>query len=307
MSGTESVLHQLVADAGLPPVTEVTAVTGHGFDHEILHAVLADSREVVLRHRPDAPRPAPHALARFLAAHEVAAPALLAGTDTATLYEYAPGEMLSALVDQGRVTDEQWHAVGTAFRGLHAIRFPAGLTGVFTENGLNLRPSDPVATLHGELTRSEPVLAATLPGVVPQLPRLHALIDAYADRLRSTPTVLAHFDVNPANIIVTADRATLIDWGEPRVLDPGQEIAALEEHVYLLDGSLLLPPAFYAGYGPRPATTALHRLTGAIGWYTSGDFDEWDALPAALKPKADRWKRGLAAYLTKLPELLRQL
>jgi hypothetical protein len=91
------------------------------------------------------------------------------------------------------------------------------------------------------------------------------------------------------------------------VLDPGQEIAALEEHVYLLDGSPLLPPAFYAGYGPRPATTALHRLTGAIGWYTSGDFDEWEALPAALKPKADRWNRGLAAYLTKLPELLQQL
>ncbi|HET6294573.1 MAG TPA: hypothetical protein VFG33_14410, partial [Kribbella sp.] len=79
MAPTEALLHQLVTEAGLPAVESFEVLRGHGFDHEILRATLTDSRQVILRHRPQKPRALPVGLARFLAAHNVPAPALLAG------------------------------------------------------------------------------------------------------------------------------------------------------------------------------------------------------------------------------------
>ena len=49
MPTTEHLLHQLGAAAGLPEVRSIEPVRGHGFNHEILRATLADSRQVVLR------------------------------------------------------------------------------------------------------------------------------------------------------------------------------------------------------------------------------------------------------------------
>jgi aminoglycoside phosphotransferase (APT) family kinase protein len=297
MRATEALLHEVVASAGLPPVVSFRPVRGHGFDHQILHATLADSRQVVLRHRPQESRPLPLAQARFLAEHDVPAPALLGGNSFATLYEYAPGEMLSALVAEGRVSDDDWRSAGTAFRRLHAVRFPS-----------KVRPRDPVAALHEQLAEAEPILKVNLPVVVPHLPRLHELIDEHAEPLRDAPTALLHWDVNPANIIVGPAQTTLIDWGDTRIGDPAKEIAALEEHIYLIDRSPQLPVAFYETYGPRPTNTALHRLTGPLSWYTEGNFDGWDLeedLDPALQEKVDAWRAGLAGYLSEMAEHLK--
>ncbi|GAA1661099.1 hypothetical protein GCM10009744_63590 [Kribbella alba] len=307
MTATEALLHEVVASAGLPAVVSFRPVRGHGFDHQILHATLADSRQVVLRHRPQESRPLPLAQARFLAEHDVPAPALLGGNSFATLYEYAPGEMLSALVDEGRVSDDDWRSAGTAFRQLHAVRFPSRLSGIFEADGLILRPRDPVTALHEHLVEAEPILKVNLPVVVAHLPRLHELIDENAEPLRNASTALLHWDVNPANIIVGPAQTTLIDWGDTHVGDPAKEIAALEEHIYLIDRSPQLPAPFYETYGPRPTNTALHRLTGALSWYTEGNFDGWDLeddLDPALKIKVDAWRAGLAGYLSEMAEHL---
>ncbi|GAA0608103.1 hypothetical protein HPO96_31270 [Kribbella sandramycini] len=59
-----------------------------------------------------------------------------------------------------------------------------------------------------------------------------------------------------------------------------------------------MPPAFYATYGDRGPTVDLYGLTGAIGWFASGDFEEWEELDPALQPRAIGWRTGLATYLT---------
>lgn len=296
MPSTELLLHELVAEAGLPAVANAVPITGHGFDHVILLATLADGARVVLRHRAAQPRPLPLSQAQFLADHDVPAPRLLGGNDEATLYEYAPGEMLSSLVEKSRMTDDAWRSLGTAMRRLHAVRFPNKLRGTFGPDGLTLIPADPIAKLHEDLIAAEDYLRTHLPEVVAQLPQAHALIDAHADSL-SGPTALLHFDMNPSNIIVGPAETLLIDWGDTRVGDPAGEIAALEEHIYLIDRTPQLPDAFYDTYGPRVDKVDVWRLCGAIGWYASGDFEEFAELEPDLRAKADRWRTGLADYL----------
>ncbi|HET6296735.1 MAG TPA: phosphotransferase, partial [Kribbella sp.] len=211
-----------------------------------------------------------------------------------------PGEMLSALVAEGRAGDDDWRSVGTTFRRLHDIRFPKGLAGLLTEDKLVLESVDPVNAMHELLVEAEPKLKVKLPVVVPHLPRLHAVIDENAPALRETATALLHLDVNPANIIVGPTRTTLIDWGEPGVADPAREIAALEEHIYLINGSEI-PAAFYETYGPRSLpNTAIHRLTGAIGWYSEDDFEDW-ATEEDLDPALKAQGRPLAGRSEGLP------
>jgi aminoglycoside phosphotransferase (APT) family kinase protein len=296
MPSTERLLHELVADAGLPSVASAVPITGHGFDHAILLATLADGTRVVLRHRASHPRPLPVVQAQFLADHDVPAPRLLGGNDEATLYEYAPGEMLSTLVAENRMTADAWRSLGTAMRRLHAVRFPNKLQGTLGPDGLTLIPTDPVAKLHEDLTAAEDYLRTHLPEVVAHLPQAHALIDAHADSL-SGPTALLHSDMNPSNIIVGPAETLLIDWGDTRVGDPAGEIAALEEHIYLIDRTPQLPDAFYATYGPRADKVDVWRLCGAVGWYASGDFEEFEQLEPELRSKARQWRTGLADYL----------
>jgi thiamine kinase-like enzyme len=144
---------------------------------------------------------------------------------------------------------------------------------------LVLRSADPVADLHEMLTDAGPRLKARIPAVVPHLPRLHAVLDEHAEALRETPTALLHWDVYPANIIVGPTETTLIDWGEPRVGDPTKEIAALDEHLYLINGSQL-PDAFFETYGPRSQpNTAIHRLTGAINWFSQAPSANGESTP----------------------------
>ncbi|WP_165547123.1 phosphotransferase family protein [Kribbella sindirgiensis] len=297
MPSTEFLLHELVAEAGLPEVTSYQELSGHGFDHVILLATLADGARVVLRHRAGSPRPLAVEQARFLADHDVPAPRLLGGNDEATLYEYAPGEMLSTLVAEGRMTGDAWRSLGTALQRLHAVRFPNRLRGAFGPDGLTLTSADPVAMLHERVSAAEDYLRTHLPEVAAQLPRAHALIDAHADSL-SGPTALLHRDMYPANIIIGPVETLLIDWDDAHVGDPASEIAALEEHIYLIDRTPQLPDPFYETYGPRVDTVDVWRLCGAIGWYAGGDFEEFEQQPdQELRAKARRWQAGLADYL----------
>jgi aminoglycoside phosphotransferase (APT) family kinase protein len=309
VTDTEALLHELVARAGLPEVTLFEQLRGHGFDHEILRATLADSQQVVLRHQEQEPRQLPLGQARFLAEHDVPAPALLGGNEFATLYEYVPGDMLSALVAEDRMTDDKWRSAGTAFRRLHAVRFPKGVKGVFGPDELVLRPADPATDLHEMLVEAEPNLKVNVPFVLPHLPRLHEVIDDNAEALREAPTALLHWDVYPANVIVGPAETTLIDWGEPRVGDPAKEIAALDEHIHLINGSQL-PEAFFETYGPRSQpNTAIHRLTGAIGWFSWGPFAGWEIDPD-LSPtqttQVTNWRTTLVSYLTDIGERLKE-
>lgn len=98
------------------------------------------------------------------------------------------------------------------------------MTGTLEQDRIELTHHDPVATLHEEMTA-----AKVLPEATKFLPAVHALIDAEADRLPSTPPALLHRDVNTENIIVGAGTATLIDWGHPHIGDPRAEISALDE------------------------------------------------------------------------------
>jgi hypothetical protein len=100
----------------------------------------------------------------------------------------------------------------------------------------------------------------------------------------------------------------LIDWGNPRVGDTAKEIAALEEHVCLINGSQL-PVAFFETYGQRPQNTAIHRLTGAIGWFSHGPFAGWEINPhldPAQKARITHWRSALVTYLTDIGERLKE-
>ncbi len=296
-----TLLEDLLEAAGLPAVKATEFLTGHGFDHEITLATLVDGQQVVLRRRTNGdPLDPAFSHATFFAEHDVPAPKVHTRTDHAVLVDYVPGEMLATLIKTGRCTDATWQSIGEAFRRLHAVRFPLGLTGTFEQDRIVLTHHDPVAALHAEVTA-----AKVLPEATKYLPAVHALIDAEADRLRSTPPALLHKDVNTENIIVGTGSATLIDWGYPQIGDPRAEISALDEHVYLA-GSGELPEAFFTAYGVSRADLHLsvHRLTGAIGWLASEDWDEWADLPPELTLRIQGWHTALLDYLrTELPKL----
>ncbi|MEV6715874.1 lipopolysaccharide kinase InaA family protein [Lentzea sp. NPDC051208] len=111
---------------------------------------------------------------------------------------------------------------------------------------------------------------------------------------------LLHNDVNLHNIIVSEDAATLIDWDNPGLGNPLDELAAFEEHLYL--HGTVLPQAFWTGYGSRPDPNLLrvHRIAGCVGWLASADWRQWEA-DRTLKPenlaRVRNWRRLLAQWL----------
>lgn len=111
---------------------------------------------------------------------------------------------------------------------------------------------------------------------------------------------LLHNDVNLYNIIVGPDHATLIDWDNPSLGNPLDELAAFEEHLYL--HGTVLPQAFWTGYGttPDPLLLRAHRIAGCIGWLASEDWRQWEedeTLPPRMLERVRNWRRLLAAWL----------
>lgn len=121
-----ALLAEFLAVAGPPPASSVTPLTGRGFDSAVYRATLADGQRVALR-RWREPRAPEHLRARFLAGHEIPAPAFLAGNERGSLHAFVPGSLLGDLIESYEDTDAHWQAVGHAYRKVHAVAFPPGL------------------------------------------------------------------------------------------------------------------------------------------------------------------------------------
>lgn len=301
-------LSDLLWAAGLPAAVALQPLRGRGFDNELLAARLADGRQVVLRRRRTRGEPE-HTRARFLEAHGLPAPRLLAGNGDASLHEFVPGELLGDLIEAGRATPAVWEQVGAAVRRVHAVGFPAHLEGALSPDLIVLRPCDPVADLHASLEAAIPGLARRAPAALEHLAALHDLVDRAAAPLRDAPTALLHGDPGMWNIIMDQHGAVLIDWDRPLVGDPARELALLDMQAMLFNGQGL-DPAFYRGYA-RPApqpNTALQRVLQTFVWAGS---DDWDSActqpPPEQSARAQRWLQALLADLARLPAQIAHL
>src|SRR5262245_65179218 len=111
-----ALLSDLLRQAGLPRAIDARRLGGRGLDHELHIAELADGRRVVLRRwcRPGERERAAflEAPGAFLEGHGVPAPHLLAATDDAGLYAFAPGTLLGDLIETGRASPSAWRLVG---------------------------------------------------------------------------------------------------------------------------------------------------------------------------------------------------
>lgn len=150
-----AVLEELVSAAALPPVISTRALSGQGFDNQLLVGLLSGGREVLLR-QSSVPAPSPVPRANFLAAHGVGAPRLYAANDEgAVLVDYIEGETLAAAAHRGGLGDREWQLVGAAYRRIHAVQFPAPLRGSFGPERLELTPTDPVQLMHASVDAAE--------------------------------------------------------------------------------------------------------------------------------------------------------
>jgi aminoglycoside phosphotransferase (APT) family kinase protein len=303
------VLDGLLREAGLPPSVSTAEPTGRTFGRQVHIARLADGRRVVLR-RWDPPRRPEGLRARFLAWHGVPAPALLAASPDASLHEFADGELLGDLIERGEARDEAWRLTGRAFRRVHEVRFPAGLSGDVGPDRITLHAADPVAQMHAWIDECGPGLARRSPTALAHLPALHRSADRTAERLRAATASLLHGDVSMWNVVVGEGRAWLIDWEEAAVGDPARELALLDKHASLFDAAGV-PPAFYEGYGgpPPEPVRSLHRVVQTVRWAASSDWESFAAkdLPADLHRRTRDWLAILLAYVERLPEHLERL
>lgn len=305
---SRDVLTELLAEASLPPVVSLERQTGRGFDNEISTVCLADGRRVVLR-RFRQPRAPEWPRARFLAEHDIPVPALLVANENGSLVEFIEGAVLGDLIESGQDTATTWRLVGDAYRRVHAVSFPAGLAGdELAPDRFVLTPVDPVEQLHRQIDGAGSGLERLLPDCVAYLPALHEVVENAAVALRAAPAALGHGDIHMWNVLVTERAATLIDWDFPRVADPALEVALLDKHASLFNGTGL-PASFFDGYG-RPApepNTSIHRVVQTLDWATSSDWAEFEAdpqLPAEMKQRTRRWLPVLLDYLRDLPRHL---
>jgi hypothetical protein len=306
----ESTLQQLVEAASLPPIKATRVPRERGFDNHLLVGVLADNREVLLRQSlVSAPSSLPRA--EFLSRNNVGAPRLYAANDAgAMLVEFVRGETLAAVARRGALGDREWRMVGAAYRRVHAVHFPPPLRGSFGPERLELTPEDPVDLLHRKVDAAEPAVRDAQPAMLPTLNKLRQRIDARADELRQEGPCLAHTDANFHNIIVGPDRATLVDWDNPAVRYPLEELGALEDHAYL-NGVRALPAAFFVGYGRNVSRPLLriHRLVGCLGAFSSMEWSgmaDDERYPEKLRSMIRDWDNQLREWIEHLEHHLAQ-
>ncbi len=174
-----------------------------------------------------------------------------------------------------------------------------------------LTPVDPAEQLHRQIDDAQPGLERLLPDYGAYFPGLHEVVQAAAPILRATPAAFGHGDINMWNILVTPDRAVLLDWDSPRVADPALEVALLDKHASLFNGCGL-PASFFIGYGQQPVepNTHLHRVVQTLAWATSSDWHQYETdpdLPAEMKKRTRRWLSVLVNYLHDLPQHINRL
>ena len=309
---TDPLLAELLRQAGLPPAASLSPIRGRGFENEIHRVTLSDGQDVLLRRYP-AQREPEQRRAAFLKEHGAPAPMLLASTPDGALYEFVQGSLLGDLIESGRATDTTWRLVGEAFRRIHQVEFPSGLYGEIRPDQVVLQLNDPVVQMHRWIDEALPGFHKRLPAMIEHMPALHELVDSAGNALRAAPSALGHGDINMWNVIVSDDRATLIDWDSPIVCDPSMEIALLDKHAWLFDDGGI-GPGFFEGYG-KPATepnTSLYRIVHTVNWAGSSDWEEFErsGLPPEQVERTRQWLGVLLAYaenITTHIERLRRL
>ncbi len=176
----EDVLAKLLRVAGLPDPTSTRRISERGLDHEVQAVLLADRRQVVLR-QWRRPRESEQSRSWIVEAHGLPAPRLLAEMRGASLYEFAPGDLLGDLIETGQCLDRTWHLVGQAYRCVHSVRFPAGLV-LATP-----RPGGPDAHLDWRLRDGASEACTGGPQISAQPPRSRGSVGAVAARGGDSP------------------------------------------------------------------------------------------------------------------------
>ncbi len=298
---TRALLTQLLVAAELPTRIATRQLTTRGFDNEIFVVTIDGEERAIFRLRPEGTVVDAARLA-FLASCGVAMPRLLAMQGRGELHEFIPGKVLGDAIEAGEMTKTKWRSVGAAFRQVHDVHFPGHLLGEIEPNRLVLRPIDPVAQLHAQIEEISPRLAIFAPEVGVAFQRLHPIVEALADRLLALPTSLVHGDVNMWNVMVDGGRAVLIDWDYPGVGAGLREVALLDKHASLFNGTGL-PPAFFDGYGqPDSAIVGFYRVLETTQWALSDDWKEFNDLRPELRERTLRWFTTLRGYVAALPE-----
>src|SRR6266536_2099267 len=112
------------------------------------------------------------------------------------------------------------------------------------------------------------------------------------------------------NVIVSDDRAWLIDWDKPRIGDPAMEVALLDKHTSLCNGRGL-GEAFFDGYGHPPAepNASWYRVVQTVRWAAGSGWDSFErqGLPPALRARRRQWLSTLLAYVAQLPAHIERL
>ena len=142
------------------------------------------------------------------------------------------------------------------------------------------------------------------------LSRLRDRIDARAAELRREVPCLAHTDANFHNIIVATDHVTLIDWDNPAVRYPLEELEALEEHP---------TSTAYPSFPPRSSPATAERCpvrcyasTASLGAWRTFSSTEWSDLAADTRYPRDQrsmirgWNEQLRDWIYRIDDHLDQ-
>lgn len=302
-------LDLLLQRATLPAAQQLEPIVGRGFENRIYRVELVDGQSCILRCYPQA-RPLETNRAAFLAQFDLPAPRLLACSEWAALWSYIPGRLLGDLIEAGQADERIWRALGHAFRRIHKVRFPHGLTGTVTAEGLNLEFRDPVEQLHSWIEQARAGLERRLPEIVELLPELQRCVDRAAQALRQDSVSLGHGDIHMWNTMVNAEGVYLIDWDLPVVTWTTSEIALLDKHTALFNG-LGLPEAFFQAYDSElnRDLLLLYRVVHSLTWLASDDWEEFEqsGLPSEQIQRTRNWYAYLLAYAKRLEEQLQTL
>jgi aminoglycoside phosphotransferase (APT) family kinase protein len=239
-------------------------------------------------------------LSDLLAHHEVPAPRVLAtvaAEHIGTLTTFAEGITLGRALEVLSPDDlaAAWRSTGEALRRAHEIEQPVAGEIV----GDRIEPfAGGWATWAGE------DVTDTLGWLREQagMPALGEDAERFSQSMHSVladaPIRLIHNDLLPQNIMVAPGpdgwRCTaLLDWELARAGDPRWDLATLD-----LRPAELVPPAFYEGYGERPAEphATIYEVL-AMAWKTK----------AQLQGLGDWWWTPLNARLAYVANLERHL
>jgi len=296
-------LAALLARTKLPAAASAFPFPTPGLDNELTLVTLADGQRLLLR-RPRTPSRGSAQRTQLLQSLGIARPLVHATTEDGTaLLEWVDGESLTALATSP-TADSTWRAVGEALARVHRVRFPGAVCGDFDEGALTLAPLDWRKHLQAKADRATPWIREHVSDADALLRRLSASVHPAAATISRDGSRLLHGDISLDNVVMSTDgTAILIDWDTPRVGTRYEELASLEQHLYLATGAAGLPSPFWEGYAEDLSSLTLStmRLIGCLTWLASDDWNSYAHHPA-LAPQR---KAELASWKTRLETWVR--